>query len=101
MVQNSRVPGDAEELEQLLHPTFRVQDKLFIVDHHTTIHACHQALVVHDLHGTIPLGQTVPVTVQVKTSNCDLPGDHGVDGRPTVSHHQDELGVGEEFGEIN
>ena len=54
-------------------------------------------LIVHLGDSIVPSAQTLSVGGEVVATDGDTSADHGVDHRPSVSHHEYELAVGEEL----
>lgn len=96
VVQDSITPGDAKEVEDELEGATGVQHQLLVVHRQTLVLAHLHTLCLHHLNGLVPLGGAVVVAAEVKASNGDLAGDHGVHQGPAISHHQQGLRVGEQ-----
>ena len=73
-----------------------MQHQLFVMHFQTVIWPQLIALIVHGRDGRVPLGQTLPIRLQVEPRDGHLPRDHRVDGGAAVPDHEDELPVGEE-----
>ena len=93
-------PGQVQEGQDLLHPLLGVQHQLLVVDPEAAAGAHLVALVVHGRDGGVPLGQALPVRLEVESGYGHLARDDGVDGGATVADHEEELGVGEEPLEV-
>lgn len=73
MVQHRIIPGNVQELEHLLHPLLGMEHQLLVGHAQTFSGTQLLTLVVHGLHGAVPLLQALAVAGQVETGDGHLP----------------------------
>lgn len=77
-MQHRVVPGNVQKLEHLLHPLLGVEHQLLVRHAQTLTGAQLFALVVHGLHGAVPLLQALPVAGEVEAGDRHLPAHHNI-----------------------
>ena len=101
VVQHGVVPGQVEEVEDVLEPALRVKHELLVVDGQAARRAELEALVVHRLHRLVPLLQAGREALEVEARDGDLAADDRVHHGAAVANHEQELGAREETRQVD